>query len=78
MNVKLNIFLMIILFSLVSFQNIELPINLNPQYKLVHSPDAHIYKSDIVTKHRYHNGKYQHRRYNRTLRKWVDSKWIDD
>ena len=34
-------------------------------------------KDQIVTKYRVHNGKKQYRRWNKTKRQWVDSKWID-
>ena len=34
-------------------------------------------KDQIVTKYRIHNGKKQYRRWNKTKKCWVDSKWID-
>ena len=35
-------------------------------------------KIHIITKHRVHNGKMQHRRYDTDTKKWVDPDWIDD
>lgn len=37
-----------------------------------------LFSSSIIKKRRFHNNKWQYRRYNKMTHKWVDDHWIDE
>ena len=54
------------------------PITNYNNYLLTYETEFGLHAKNIVTIHRRHKGRYQHRRWNKTTRQWVDAEWIDD
>lgn len=67
--------LMISVFMLTNSNQLSIAAN---ETNLIYEIQSNIRSDMIIVKHRLYNEKYQHRRWNRSMHKWVDPSWIDD
>ena len=67
--------LMLSVFMLTNSNQLSIAAN---ETNLICEIQSTIRSDKIIVKHRLYNGKYQHRRWNKSKHKWVDPSWIDD